>query len=121
MPRPAHPLKQRRDRSGRTDLDDEIDAADVDAELERRGRHEGLQLASLESLFGSEPLFARQAAVMAGHLVRAEAIGQMHRQSLAQPAGVDEDQRGLMLRDQLGDPAVDVVPDLRRHHRLERR
>ena len=37
------------------------------------------------------------------------------------PPRVDEHQRGAMRRDQLGEPVVVLLPDLVRHHRVERR
>ena len=40
--RAADALEQRRDRARRAELHDEIDRADVDAELERRGRDRAL-------------------------------------------------------------------------------
>ena len=49
---------------GRVDLNDEVDVADVDAELERRGRDEAAQLARLQHALDLEPPLARQAAVM---------------------------------------------------------
>ena len=52
MSRPADALQRDGDRSRRADLADEIDGADVDAELERRGGDDRLQLAGFEPLFG---------------------------------------------------------------------
>ena len=56
VPRPADALQQRGDRPGGADLTDEIDGTDVDAQLERRRRHERLELALLEPRLGVEPL-----------------------------------------------------------------
>ena len=58
---------------------------------------------------------------MTGDAIRAKPLGEMHRQPLAETPGVHKHQRRAMLRDQLGDPGVDLFPNLRRHHRLERR
>ncbi len=49
---------------------------------------------------------------MRQHGVLAQPLGQMMRDALGQPARVDEDQRGAMLADQLGDAVVDLVPHL---------
>ena len=49
---PSDPLQEGRDRPRRTDLTDEVDIADIDPELERGGRHQGLQLAAFQPLFG---------------------------------------------------------------------
>src|SRR5262249_51097754 len=62
-----------------------------------------------------------EAAVVRGHLVGADALGQLARHPLGQSAGVDEDQRGAVRRDQLGQALIDLLPDLGRHHGLERR
>ena len=47
----ADALHARRDRRRRLDLDDQVDRAHVDAELERRGRDDRRQLAALQPLF----------------------------------------------------------------------
>src|SRR5581483_1086317 len=64
MPRTARTLQERRDRTRRRELADEVDVADVDAELERRRGHERPQLAALQALLGREALLAREAAVV---------------------------------------------------------
>ena len=67
MSRAPDALQQRGDAVRRSDLTDQIDVADVDAELERRGRDQGLQLPRLEPLLRVEPLVLREAAVVRGH------------------------------------------------------
>ena len=119
--RAADALQEGRDRARRAELADEIDLADVDAELERGGRHQRLQLAALETLLGVEPLLLGEAAVVRGDLVGAEALGELAGHALDHPARVDKDQRRAMRRDQLGQPVIDLLPDLARHHRFERR
>ncbi len=114
-------LQEGCDRARRAELADQIDIADVDAELERGGRHQCLQLASLEPLLGVEPLLLGEAAVMRGHLIGAEALGQLTGHPLHQPAGVDKNQGGAVRGDKLGQPVIELLPDLARHHRLERR
>ena len=94
--RPADALQQRRDPVRRSDLADEIHVADVDAELERRGRDERLQLPGLQPRLGVEPLLLRQAAVMRGHRAVAEPFAQVPCQPLRQPARVHEHQRRPM-------------------------
>ena len=69
MPRAPDPLQEARDRARRAELADQVDLADVDAELERGGRHQRLQRAALEPLLGVEPLLLGEAAVVRGHLV----------------------------------------------------
>jgi hypothetical protein len=56
----ADPLQPARHRLGRLDLDDEVDGAHVDPELEARGGHEAGQLAGLEHLLDDGPLLPRQ-------------------------------------------------------------
>ena len=52
MARAADPLQEAADRARRADLADEVDVADVDAELERGGGDQRLQLAVLQPLLG---------------------------------------------------------------------
>ena len=57
----------------------------------------------LQALLGVEALLLGQAAVMRGDLLLAEALGEMARHALGHAARVDEDERGAVLRDQLGE------------------
>ncbi len=91
--RPPRTLEKRRDPSRRPDLTHQIDVADVDSQLERRGGDEGLQAAVLESRLGVEPLLLREAAMVRGHRVLAEALAEMTCHTLCQPACVHENQR----------------------------
>ena len=95
--RSADALQRDGDRSRRADLADEIDRADVDAELERRRGDNRLQLSAFEPLFGREPQLAREAAVMGEHGVFAEPLGEMVRHPLGQPPRVDEHERRPVL------------------------
>jgi hypothetical protein len=101
-------------------LNDEIHAPDIDSQLEGGRRHEGLQLALLEALFSLEALLARQAAVVTGDILGANPLRELHREALGETPSVHEHERRPMLRDQLGNPGVELFPDLRGHHRLER-
>ena len=73
----ADALQEGRDRARRAELADQVDVADVDAELERGGRHQRLELAALEPLLGVEPLLLGEAAVMRGDVGLAEQLGQL--------------------------------------------
>ena len=71
--RPVHrmagapdPLEEARDGARRAHLADEIDLADIDAQLQRGRGHQRLQLAPLQPLLGIQPLLAGEAAVMGG-------------------------------------------------------
>jgi len=121
MAGPPDALEEGRDRARRAELADEVDLADVDAQLERSRRHQRLELAVLEPLLGVEALLFGEAAMVRGHLIGTDALGQLARHPLGQSAGVDEDQRGAVRRDQLGQALIHLLPDLGRHHRLERR
>ena len=108
----ADALQRDRDRPRRADLADQVDRADVDAELERGGGHHGAQLAVLQPALGIQAQLARQAAVVRQNGVLAEPLGQVMRDALGEPARVDEDQGGAVLADQLGDAVVDLAPHL---------
>ena len=56
-----------------------------------------------------------------GDVRLAEPLGEVARDPLRDAALVDEDQRGAMLVDQLGEPVVHLAPHFGRHHRGERR
>ena len=101
MPGAAHALQEGVDGARRADLAHQVHIADVDAELERGGRHQHLQLAALQALLGVQAPLLGQAAVMRGDILLAEPLGQMPRHALGQAARVDEHQRGAMLADQL--------------------
>ena len=101
VPGSPDPLQERRDRARRAELADQVDLADVDAELERGGRHQRLELAVLEPLLGVEALLLGQAAVVCGHVLGADPVRQLARHPLRHPAGIDEDQRGAMRLDQV--------------------
>ena len=115
------PLHERRDPARRTQLADEVHRADVDPQLERSGGDERPELPLLESLFGGKAQLPGEASVVRGHPLLAQPLREVRRHSLGQPARVDEHQGGPMPLDQLGDPAVDFLPHLARHHRVERR
>ena len=110
--RAADALQERGDRPRRADLADQVDVADVDAHLQRRGGDDRLQLARLQPLLGIEANLARQAAVMAGDGLFAELLGQAKRDPLGQPPRVDEHQRAAVRLDQLRQPLIDFAPML---------
>ena len=75
----------------------------------------------LEPLLRIEPQLLGKAAVMRAHLVLAEPVRQLPGDTLGQPARVDENQRRAMRVGEFHQAVVDLVPDLARHHRFERR
>ncbi len=68
MARAADALQQDREASRRADVADNIDVADVDAELQRGGRDDHGILTGLELFLDFETGFARQTAVMGADL-----------------------------------------------------
>src|SRR6266536_4543836 len=121
MARAAGALQECRDRARRAQLTDELDVADVNAELERCRCDQHLQLARFQPLLGGEPQLLRHAAVMRHHLTGTEELGQVSCRALGHAPRVDEDQRRPMVPRKLRELRIDLPPDLVRHHRLERR
>ncbi len=106
--RPSHALEERGDAAGGADLADELDGTDVDAQLERRRRDQRLQVTGAQAGLDPMPPFFRQAAVVRGDDVVTEALRQEMREAFGEPSGVDEDERGAVLLDELGDAVEDV-------------
>ena len=106
----ADALEQRRDAAGGADLTDEIDGADVNAELQGGGGDEGAQVAGLEALFDVEAALPGDAAVVARDSLLPEALGQLLGDALGEGAGVDEDEGGAVRADELGEAVEDVPP-----------
>ena len=107
----ADPLQPARDRLRRLDLDDEIDGAHVDAELERRRGDEARDSARLQVLLDLHPLLARERAVMrAGDLFLGELV-EPQCEPLGKAAVVDEDDRRAVRADELDDRGIDRRPD----------
>ena len=111
-----------RHRLRRLHLDDEVDRAHVDAELERRGRDEAGQRPRLEQVLDDDALLARQGAVVgAGDLACAlfPALLRLLPREVVQPQGdalrraavVDEDERRAVLADEAQQLRVDRRPD----------
>ena len=115
-----HALEEGADSARRADLADQIDRADVDAQLERGGRHHGAQIARFEPLLHLVAALLGQAAVVARDILFADPLGEPMRHPLGQRPRVDEDQRRAVLFDQLAQTIVDAVPEVVRGDRGER-
>jgi hypothetical protein len=115
----ADPLQQGGNTARRTDLADQLDLADVDAQLQRGGGHQHPQFAALEALLGVQAQLLGQAAVVGGDRMIAQALGQVAAGALGQTPGVDEQQGGAVLSGQFGQAIVDLVPHLVAHHRFQ--
>ena len=133
---PARPdaLQAAGDRLRRLDLDDQVDGAHVDSELERGGRDQAGQLARLEQLLDQGALLVGEGAVVgagdlgrslvsipgvAGVLRRRELLLELVVVHLVEALGdalggaavVDEDDRRAVLADQPQQLGVDRRPD----------
>ena len=120
VPGAADALQAAGDGLRRLDLQDEVDGAHVDAQLERGRRDQARQLAGLQQLLDDRALLARERAVVgAGDLdgrrvLGAVGVGQLveaQGQPLGAAAGVDEDDRRAVLADEPQDLGVDRRPD----------
>ena len=120
-PERPHPLQERGDATHGADLADEVDGADIDSQLERRRSDERAELPVLETTLSVEAGFLRQASMMSRHRVHAEPPFEVPGNPLGQSPRVDKDKRRAVLLDKGGQPVVDLLPDLKRHHRLKRR
>ncbi len=97
---------------GEPRLYDEIDRADVDAQFERCGGDHRSQLAVLQAVFRLEALFFRKAAVMRHHDPFAETFRKREGNAFAHPAGADENKRGAMRANVVGNAIVNFRPHL---------
>ena len=120
VPRPPDPLEEGGDPPRRAQLAHQVHVPDVDPQLQRRGGDERAELPRLEPLLGVEPRLLGEAPVVRGHRVLAQPLGKVPRHPLGEATGVDEHEGGAMRLDQLGKPAVDLVPDFVRHDCVER-
>ena len=105
----AHPLEEGGDAAGGAHLADQLDGADVDAQLQRGGGHQGLEVAGSEAMLGADAALGGQGAVVSGHRVVTQALGQLMGDALGESAGVDEHDGGVVLADELGHAVEDLV------------
>src|SRR5215213_4883101 len=66
-------------------------------------------------------MLARKTAMMCSDVLVADSFTEMSCYSLCKPARVDEDERCLVLANELGQSIVNLIPHLARHHSLQRR
>ena len=120
----ADPLEPAGDGLRRLHLDDEVDGAHVDPELQRGGGDETRDVAALQQLFDLDPLLARERAVVSARDLVLGQLVQAQREALGETAVVDEDDRGAVLAHELEERRVDRRPDrvalARLAHVLER-
>jgi hypothetical protein len=108
---PADPLQAAGDGGGRLDLHDEVDGPHVDAELQRRRRHEAADLSRLQAILDLDPLGARERPVMGADEHLAGQLVEGGSEPLGDSPAVDEDQGGAVLADQREQPGMDGRPD----------
>ncbi len=109
--RTADALQAAGDRLRRLDLDDEVNGAHVDAELERRRRDQARDLPRLEQLLDLGALLARQRSVVrAGNLLLRELV-QPEREPLRETPVVDEHDGRAVLAHEPEQLGVDGRPD----------
>ena len=109
--RPPDALERGRDVAGRLELDDQVERPDVDAELERGGRHERVQLAVLEPVLGLQAGAPRERAVVGGDAAVLDAVVEVAGDPLRRAPALAEDERRAVLADELGDLLQRRVPD----------
>ena len=114
-------LQEGGDRTRRTELADQVDIADVQAQLQRGGGHQHLQLAGLELLLGLQPQLPGKAAVVGAHVLPPEQLAQVEGGALGHAPGVDEHQGGAVFAHPFDQARVDLLPLLVGHHRRQRR
>ena len=97
----ADALQHARGAFRRADIDDQIDVAPVDAEIERRGADHGAQAAGRHRCFHFAPLRHVERAVMQGdgEIVVVD-VPKVLKNAFGLAAGVDEDQRGAVRLDE---------------------
>ena len=116
-----HALQKSIDRAGGTYLTNQVHIPDVDAEFQRGGRNQSLQLTALQTLLGVEAPVPRETSVVGGNVFLPDALRNMARDAFGQAAGIDEDDGRAMFANQFGQSIIDLRPHLARHHRLQRR
>ena len=85
----------------RTQLADQVDITDIDPQFQGCGRDQGLEFSPFQPLFGVKAMFLRQAAVMGGDIFFTDPFRQGAGCALGQAPGIDEDQCGPVLTDQV--------------------
>ena len=123
----ADALQTAADRARRLHLDDEVDGAHVDAQLQAAGGDDGAQLTPLQLVLDHDALLSGERTVMgldevlgppAGLRIHADAgflcgLVQSRREPLGLAAGVAKDDRAAMGQHQSEDAWVDAGPDAR--------
>ena len=105
------PLQTARDRAGGFDLQHEVDRAHVDAQLEGAGGDDAADQPLFQTVLDLGALLMRDTAVVGEHELFPRQIVQPLRESFAEAAAVDEDDRRTVGADLLEQGRVDGGPD----------
>ncbi len=121
MARAADALERRGDAGWRLVHNDQVERADVDAQLQRAGGDDRAQVAGLEAPLDRLARLARERAVVAEGQRLGLAVVDREGQAFGGATAVDEDQRGLVFEDEPADvlrrdaPAVGRLQPRPRH------
>ena len=107
----ADALHSAGDRRRRLDLNDEIDGAHIDAELQGRGRAEAFKLSGFELLFDNEALRSREGAVVGANDIFTSQLIDSPGETLGDLTAVDEEDGGVALTDDLKQARMNGVPE----------
>ena len=112
----ANPLHSRCNRARGSHLAHKIDRADINTQFERCGGDKQFDFAILESCFRVQTQLARKAAMMRGHILRADALTDGMREPFDHATRIHKHQRRTMLLCKRGQTIVGLVPHgIRRH------
>jgi len=117
MPRSTHSLQKGGNRPWSAEMTDEVDVANIDAQLKRGCRYDHGHLTTLQLVFSFEPDFFGKASVVGHDTFGAQSFAESVGDSLDQASCVDEDDGGLVLLDQFGDAIIDRIAHLMAGHR----
>ena len=112
VPGAADSLQQAGNGAGSSDMADEVDVADVDAQFQRGRGHNHRDGAGLQLPFRRQAALLGQTAVVGGDLIFPQALTQLVRDSFRQAAGVDKDQGRPMSSSFGGNTLIDGFPKL---------
>src|SRR5207249_2798029 len=107
----ADPLDAAGDAGRRLDLDDEVDRAHVDTQLEARGRYQSGKATGLERILDQESLLLGDRAVVRTDQFLTREPVDRRGQPFGEPPRVDEDDGRAVLANQFQDAGMDRRPD----------
>ena len=115
----SDPLQENGNGPGRAQLTNEVNIPYIDAQFQGCGCNQCLEFTPFQALFGIQAMLLCQAAVVGGNVLFADAFSQTAGCPLSQAAGIDKDQRGFVLLNQVGQLPVQFLPHFPGHHGLQ--